>query len=35
VGSDHLNLIDAELIILLGAGGQNAEQGNQDKKREY
>jgi hypothetical protein len=31
VGSDDLNLIDAQLIILLGAGRQNAEQGTRDE----
>jgi hypothetical protein len=34
VGSDDLNLIDAQLIVLLGAGRQNAEQKTQGEKRE-
>jgi hypothetical protein len=29
-----LNLIDAQLIVLLGAGRQNAEQKTQGEKRE-
>jgi hypothetical protein len=33
VGSYYLNLIDAQLIILLGAGGHEAEQDTRDEKR--
>jgi len=34
VGSDDLNLVDAQLIVLLRAGRQSAEQGDRDEKRE-